>query len=86
MVNVQTARIDWRRSYYAEADNSDALRKECEALRRALSFYADPTRYHGPNQPQDGHDEWSERVGLRAYRLDVTRDQGAIARAAVGAA
>lgn len=36
--------------------------------------------------PQDGHDEWSESVGLRAYRLDVTRDQGAIARAAVGAA
>lgn len=60
--------------------------RENAALRKALSFYADPTRYHGPNQPQDGPDEWSESVGLSAYRLDVTRDQGVIARAAVGAA
>ncbi len=63
-----------------------ALRQERDALRKALSFYADPTRYHGPNQRLDEPDEWSASVGLSVYRLDVTRDQGAIARAVLGAA
>lgn len=63
-----------------------ALQAACEiaALRRALSFYADQTRYRGPNQQLDEPDEWSERVGLAAYRLDVTRDQGVIAKTALG--
>ena len=52
-------------------------------LEAALAFYADPTRYHGPNQSLDSPDAWSEQVGLQAYRLDVTRDQGVIARNAL---
>ena len=66
------------------ATKIEQLIAERDALRKALGFYADPTRYHGPNQRLDAPDEWSERVGLTAYRLDVTRDQGAIARAALG--
>jgi hypothetical protein len=58
---------------------------QIEALRAALSFYADPSRYHGPNMHLTTRDEWSGRVGLGAYRLDVTRDGGVIARAAMAA-
>jgi hypothetical protein len=58
---------------------------QTEALRAALSFYADPSRYYGPNMPITERDEWSEQVGLNAYRLDVTRDGGVIARAAMAA-
>jgi hypothetical protein len=67
-------------------DACKALRADVAALRKALSFYADPTRYHGPNQPLEVPDEWSASVGLGFYRLDVTRDQGVIARTALGAA
>jgi hypothetical protein len=49
----------------------------------ALSFYADETRYNGPNQQLEEPDVWSELVGLTAYRLDVTRDGGVIARNAL---
>ena len=59
------------------------LAAEVESLRHALSFYADGTRYHGPNQPLDAPDKWSEKVGSNAYRLDVTRDGGVIARNAL---
>lgn len=52
-------------------------------LLEALSFYADSTRYHGPNQSLNEPDKWSDRVGLNAYRLDVTRDGCVIARAAI---
>ena len=54
-----------------------------DRLKKALSFYADQTRYHGPNQRLEVADEWSEAVGLTAYRLDVTRDGGLIARQAL---
>jgi hypothetical protein len=64
---------------------ADKMAAQIEALRAALSFYADPSRYHGPNMPLTTRDEWSERVGLGAYRLDVTRDGGVIARAAMAA-
>ena len=56
---------------------------ERDRLKKALSFYADSTRYHGPNQRLDEPDEWSDAVGLAAYRLDVTRDGGMIARQAL---
>lgn len=49
-------------------------------MREALDFYADPTRYHGPNQRNDHADKWS---GESPYIRDVTRDGGAIARAAL---
>lgn len=57
-----------------------------DVLREALSFYADETRYHGPNQTLDAADKWTEQVGLKAYRLDVTRDRGVIAKKALAAA
>lgn len=47
---------------------------------RALSFYADQQRYRGPNQRPIPGDAWPDSDG---YRLDVTRDGGAIARAAL---
>ena len=34
-----TAKIDWKRSYYAEAGKSDALRKELVALRKDAGRY-----------------------------------------------
>lgn len=52
-------------------------------LAEALTFYADPTRYHGPMLPLIEPDKWSDDAGLHAYRLDVTRDGGVIARAAL---
>lgn len=39
MKNVQTARVDWKRSYYAEADKSAALRIELEAQRKDAERY-----------------------------------------------
>ena len=69
--------------FAAACNAAPELLAERDALRAALSFYADETRYDGPNQRQDGPDAWSEQVGLTAYRLDVTRDRGVIARAAL---
>jgi len=60
-----------------------ALHALCDEMGEALGFYEDETRYYGPNQRIDTPDAWSERVGLSAYRLDVTRDRGNIARAAL---
>lgn len=56
---------------------------ERDRLKKALSFYANITRYQGPNQRLDEPDEWSDAAGLTAYRLDVTRDGGVIARQAL---
>lgn len=39
MSDERVARVDWKRSYYAEAENADALRKECEALRKDAERY-----------------------------------------------
>ncbi|MCK1668681.1 hypothetical protein [Bradyrhizobium sp. 153] len=51
-------------------------------LERALRFYADPTRYNGPNQHIKGDpDEYQPKDA--AYLLDVTRDGGKIARDAL---
>ena len=59
---------------------------ERDRLKKALSFYADASRYDGANQRLHEPDEWSEAAGLSAYRLDVTRDNGTIARQALYAA
>jgi len=53
-------------------------------MREALEFYADPTRYHGPNQPRPDGDRFTDENN--PYMKDVTRDGGAIARAALAKA
>ena len=74
---------DDRRQAAAELRRLHSLNAE---LVDALKFYADETRYHGPNVRLDAEDAWSERVGLTAYRLDVTRDRGVIASLAIAKA
>lgn len=49
---------------------------------KALLFYADETRYHGANQRLESTPDSHQPEGL-PYRLDVTRDGGAIARKAL---
>jgi hypothetical protein len=66
------------------ADNQ-RLRAENERLREALTFYADKKRYRGANQRLNGPDKFTENAGLTAYLLDVTRDDGLIARNALDA-
>ena len=69
-------------------DLPDVAAKQSAALklaREALEFYADESRYRGPNQLLEGRDVWSELCGLKAYRLDVTRDAGVIANKAIAA-
>jgi hypothetical protein len=69
------------------ADEATGAADEVSILRKALTFYADASRYNGPNQLlDDAPDKWSEDAGLRAYRLDVTRDRGMIASKALEAA
>lgn len=66
---------------FSGKDKLDVMVKLMEA-REALAFYADHQRYCGPNChpiPNDVH----QPRGL-IYRLDVTRDGGQIARAALG--
>lgn len=53
------------------------LEKDAVRYKKALRFYADPVRYHGPNQRLDGVDEFTS-CGA-AYLRDVTRDGGQIA-------
>jgi hypothetical protein len=50
----------------------------------ALQFYADPKRYEGSNQRRDSGDPYTPEE--MPYRLDVYRDSGEIARAALAAA
>lgn len=50
-----------------------------EELEGALGFYASVVRYQGPNQRAMPDDKWTDDDAV--YRLDVTRDGGAIARA-----
>jgi hypothetical protein len=55
------------------------LERERDALREALRFYADPRKYEGPNQRAD-----PDEVSAGPFRIDVTRDGGRRARAALG--
>jgi hypothetical protein len=52
-----------------------------ELLIDALKFYADGKRYSGPNQRLVNGDKYTAKDA--AYMKDVTRDGGAIARAAL---
>lgn len=87
---LEADKDDWKDASFVfkeRAVKAEARIKELEAanaeLLEALSFYADSTRYHGPNQSLNEPDKWSDHVGLKAYRLDVTRDGGVIASAAI---
>ena len=63
------------------AQSSMEGRRE-EIAREALEFYADPTRYNGPNIRLEGEPDRYQPDNLY-YRLDVTRDGGGIARNAL---
>jgi len=56
----------------------DSLVLRVQDLETALGFYADPRRYQGPNQRAEAGEE-SEG----GYRIDITRDGGRKARAAL---
>lgn len=54
-----------------------------ERCRKALAFYADLTRYDGPNQRlPDGESDPYTPANM-GYRMDVIRDLGKIARDAL---
>lgn len=57
------------------------LTAQVAALKHALQFYADPTRYDGPNQRRTEPDHYTPPD--QGYRRDVTRDGGLIARSAL---
>jgi hypothetical protein len=63
---------------FEECEN---LREENERLRKALSFYADGRRYQGANQRPISDDPFAKPDAV--YILDVTRDNGSIATAAL---
>jgi hypothetical protein len=58
-------------------------KKRIQELEHALRFYASSLRYKGPNQPAlpGALDPYTPK-GF-PYRMDVTRDGGAIARKAL---
>jgi hypothetical protein len=58
---------------------ADQARRKAE---KALRFYADKKRYQGANQPSPGDDPYTP-LGF-PYLIDTHRDNGAIARAALG--
>lgn len=64
-----------------ESDEKGELEAEVARLRAALKFYADERRYRGPNQPAFDGDEFTTDAG--PYMVDVSRDWGRIARAAL---
>lgn len=66
----------------AALDLAERLEQDNERLVKALGFYASASRYQGANQRILPDDEWTDKDAV--YRLDVTRDGGAIARKALG--
>lgn len=73
---------EWLESYTAGGVSN--LLQDKAVLAKALRFYADPSRYEGANQRPVEGDEF--KVPGLPYRLDVTRDCGEIARAAIAEA
>jgi hypothetical protein len=77
-----------------ESDPESQYRKAAAELRRlheqnqelleALEFYADKKRYEGPNQQRELGDKFTPESDC--YRMDVCRDNGAIARIAIARA
>lgn len=59
-------------------------RDKIKVLRHALEFYADPTRYQGPNQKLGDRVDPYTPEGNQ-YRQDVGRDGGQLARRALQA-
>jgi len=79
----ELAKTDWLPSTCPNYKGcSDPAQQTPEPLREALEFYADPTRYSGPNQRFEGDPDKYQPEGLY-YRLDATRDGGSIARRAL---
>lgn len=60
----------------------EQLQEYISTLEVALTFYADPMRHDGPNKALLPHDPFTPADA--GYRMDVTRDGGAIARKALG--
>jgi PAS domain-containing protein len=58
-----------------------ALEAELDRVRGALEFYADPERHKGANQRRGADDPFTPEYDY--YRMDVTRDNGRIARQAL---
>ncbi len=77
------AKIGHRDARHAAAELALKADAQIERLRHALAFYADPTRYHGPNQRAEEGDPYTE---AGPYMLDVTRDAGMLARAVLASA
>ena len=59
----------------------EKLRNQLVKVNHALAFYADPDRYDGPNLNPLPNDPYAPADLF--YRLDVTRDGGRIAKAAL---
>lgn len=57
--------------------------QKISALRKALSFYADPKRYQGSNIRLDEANADEFQPAICPYLWDVTRDGGEIARKAI---
>lgn len=73
------------RALWVEAQQEcDRLREAAREMVKALEFYANPKRYEGPNQRPIAGDKFTAPDA--AYLQDVTRDHGAIARAALSLA
>jgi hypothetical protein len=79
MDRVASAKVDWKRSYYAEADQSDALRKECDALRKDAERY----RWLRDEAPAFVVRPFADKPGSE---WDALIDAEMLARGAVGAA
>ena len=68
--------------HHAHGPNCQEAEAEVERLREALTFYSDTRRYQGANQPyRDGDDPFTPTGS--PFLIDVMRDGGAIARAAL---
>jgi hypothetical protein len=81
MDHFMTEARHWKAKHDEAAAHITALTAEVERLREALTFYADKTRYHGPNQPNVTPDEFGPLNF--PFRWDVTRDNGDMAAQAL---
>ena len=82
VTELETEVLDQCRLNGMGAERELALMGRVRELEAALGFYADPERYHGANQRAIGdRDPFTAKEA--PYMQDVTRDRGAIARAAL---
>lgn len=78
MTEISSTLHDMRTPLAVDAAN------QIDALVKALQFYADPRRHQGPNLSPIPNDPFAKPDAV--YIMDVSRDNGAIARAALAAA